>query len=430
MNQSAASIQNCPKSPLFWIVSAAYWTLAVITLLNLNLVGRMGFGVERAFSPLILACCLILILIGALSVPWLRALGVPGFCFIAALTSYLAIGSLVGFATELDSHPDKEFWYFLSSYAKTVVVVVAAAFGSCIVLRGLGAERLLGLVLLLMILNCLLILVSPFPLKHDNRLSGTIGNSNYAGLYGCLTVALTLSFIWSNPLQKLARWGFPLCTLAAIGTFSRTAMLILFLLFLRFLTGGARMWKPMIKWLLLASIAVLVGGAIVGEISAILDDDQRRRLKTLAVLGQEGLHDSSFNQRFLLMNLALDEVSQSPIVGSGLGNLHRLDNAPLNKLGLPLGAHNQYLVIIGEGGVVPLVFLMVFLAFLLLPTWKMTSVADSAVAAWTLVLALFFLTTHTILLQRFSNFLIGLSCALLALGTERNRGSVSLSQSK
>ena len=390
MSQLAAPIQNNPKFRLFSIVSAAYWTLAVITLLNLNLVGRTGFGVDRAFSPLILACCLILIFTGALSVPWLRALGVPGFCLIAALTSYLAIGSLVGFAAQLDSHPDKEFWYFLSSYSKTVVVVVAVAFGSCIVLRGLGAKRLLGLVLLLMILNCVLILVSPLPLKHANRLSGTIGNSNYAGLYGCLTVALSLSFLCSNLHRKLARLGFLLSTLAVIGTFSRTAILILCLLLLRFVMRGARMWIAMSKWLVLAGIAILLGGAIVGEMPTILDEDQRRRLKTLSVLGQEGLHDSSFNQRFFLMNLALDEVRQSPFVGSGLGNLHRLDGAPLNKLDLPLGAHNQYLVFIGEGGIVPLVFLLSFLASLLLSSWRMSSVADSTVAAWTLILALFF----------------------------------------
>ena len=385
-----------------------------MTLLNLNLVGRVGLGTERAFSPLILFCCLVLFLIGSLGIPWQRALGVPGLFLLAALATYLSIGSLVGFATGLNSQPEKDFWHFLSGYLKSIILIVAAAFGSCIILRHTGSERVLGAVLLIMAVNCLFILASPLVIEDANRLSGTLGDPNHAGFYGCMTAGLALSLLSFNLYGKLSYLALSLSTVVTVGTFSRAAILILVLLFLCFMVRRARIRKAMIKWGIVLALIGLVAGMATDSSPLELDADQLRRLKSLSLFGTEGRFDSSFQQRLFLMGLALDEVVKSPVLGSGLGNLQRLDGAPLSKIGQVLGAHNQYMVFVGEAGIIPLTLFLAFLG----SNWKrsrtMTSPTKATVVAWNLAIALFLLTSHAMFLLRFSNFLVGLSCAMLA----------------
>ena len=385
-----------------------------MTLFNLNLIGRVGLGTERAFSPLILFCCLVLLLVGALSIPWQRALGMPGLFLLAALATYLFIGSLVGFATGLNSQPEKDFWHFLSGYLKSIVIIVAAAFGSCMVLRHTGSERLLVAILLIMSVNCFLILASPLVLEDANRLSGTLGDPNHAGFYGCMTAGLALSLLSFNLYGKMSYLALSLSTAVTVGTFSRAAILILVLLFLWFMLRSVRIRKAMMKWGVVLALMGLVAGMATDSRSVILDEDQLRRLKSMSLFGIEGRYDSSFQQRLFLMGLALDEVVKSPVLGSGLGNLQRLDGAPLSKIGQILGAHNQYLVFVGEAGIIPLTLFLAFLGC----NWKrsraMTSPAKATVVAWNLAIALFLLTSHAMFLLRFSNFLVGLSCAMLA----------------
>ena len=385
-----------------------------MTLLNLNLVGRVGLGTERAFSPLILFCCLVLFLIGALGIPWQRALGVPGLFLLAALVTYLSIGTLVGFATGLNSQPEKDFWHFLSGYLKSIILIVAAAFGSCIILRHTGSERVLGAVLLIMAVNCLFILASPLVIEDANRLSGTLGDPNHAGFYGCMTAGLALSLLSFNLYRKLSYLALSLSTVVTVGTFSRAAILILVLLFLCFMVRRVRIRKAMIKWGIVLALIGVVAGMAANSNPLELDSDQLRRLKSLSLFGTEGRFDSSFQQRLFLMGLALDEVVKSPVLGSGLGNLQRLDGAPLSKIGQVLGAHNQYLVFVGEAGIIPLTLFLAFLG----SNWKrsraMSSPTKATVIAWHLAIVLFLLTSHAMFLLRFSNFLVGLSCAMLA----------------
>ena len=428
INTCEGKVNQKPMSErvsFFSVVTVSYWLLAVATLLNLNLVGRMGFGIERAFSPLILLCCLALLLVGLATVSWQRALGISGFFLVASLTTYVAFGFLTGLAEGLDSQPEKDFWHFLSAYTKSIVIIVAAAFGSCFVLQRVGVQRLLHLVLLLLTFNCSLVLGSSLMLDEGNRLSGTLGDPNHAGFYGCLTAGIALSHLAFGLRKWLAYIALSLSVLLVVGTFSRAAILILAILLLLFFFRSLRAARAVFLW---AAAIGLVGIACTAALEfrpLNFDEDQLRRLRSLSVLGREGRHDSSFGQRLFLLELAWNETMSSPYFGTGLGNLQRLDGAPLSRIGQVLGAHNQYLVFVGEAGIVPLVLFLFFLGLQLKRSWPMTSISNCAVGAWTLALSLFLLTSHAILLQRFSNFVIGLSCAMVTQGIRRATTSLN-----
>ena len=408
----------------FSVVTVSYWLLAIATLLNLNLVGRLGLGFDRAFSPLILFCCLVLLLIGAASVPWQQALGISGFSLVAALTTYVVFGLLMGFANGLDSHPEKDFWHFLSAYTKSIVIIVAVAFGSRILLYRVGAQRVLHVILLLLTLNCALVVGSSVVLDEGNRLSGTLGDPNHAGFYGCLTAGLALSHLAFGQRRGLAFLALSISAFLVVGTFSRAAILILTVLVLIFFFRSRQVARGLVRWAVAVSLVGFVLLALFESGPLKFDDDQMRRLRSLSVTSREGHHDSSFSQRLFLLELAWKEIENSPYFGSGLGNLQRLDGAPLSKLGQVLGAHNQYLVFVGEAGIIPLAFFLFFLGLQLKKSWSMTSVSTTAVGAWTLSLSLFLMTSHAILLQRFSNFVVGLSCAIVTHGIRRSRMSL------
>ena len=404
-------------------VISAYWVLAVITLFNLNGLGQLGFGVEQLFSPLILACCLVLITALA-KISLQQALGIPGFLILSALTSYLVIGGLIGFLKGLDSRP--EFHFYLLAYFKSIVVIAAAAFGSCALIRRIGVERLLKTLLMLLILSSATIAISSSfgyaylitPESNAFRFAGFFQNPNQAGLFGCLTLVLALSFLSFNLNRKMAYVALTLAALVIFGSFSRGAIFVLIVVFAWILVKSVPARKAVTKWLIVMGAMGLIAWMTTDLNFMRLEEKQIHRIRSVvSVFGQEGFHDGSWSKRVVLMNLALEEVLASPILGNGLGRLHRLENAPyLNPQGEPQGAHNQYLIFAGESGIVPLLFLLLFLAHLFLrPRTMQRSVATMVVAGWSLVFALFLLTSHSALTLRYGNFVIGLSCALVSV---------------
>ena len=143
------------------------------------------------------------------------------------------------------------------------------------------------------------------------------------------------------------------------------------------------------------------------------DGNGYRKLATL-LPGYE-VSDSSISERQELLVLAPDETAKSPLFGNGLGTIHSLDRAPSSSQGIPQGAHNLYLILIGEAGIIPLVLFLLFLGSLMrLRLTASKSVARDAVVGWAIVIGLACMASHNILAMRTVDFLIGLSCAMVA----------------
>ena len=415
----------------------AFPTLAVICLLNLNGMARMWTGVEQVFSVPLLLCCVVMI-IRLPRVPLSRAAGVPGLLILSALISYIAIGIVVAIVTGVEQRSDSA-WH-LVRHVNSIVVILAAAVGGSILRRRLGDERLMVMVLTILVFSCVVILASPLllsvyadpPNSGTYRLFGAFGDPNEAGLVASFTVALALTFIGAARYRTLALGALVVATAALIGTFSRTAMLAMPALWLwNMLAGRPLERRRLAGTLLLGAIGAVT---LAGLAELPLRQSQLLRLDSVLQVYQlsstnEGAGDvpldSALGERSGLWAKALDQALAAPFFGHGLGRLHRLDGAWYNADGVLLGAHNQYLVLLGEAGFLPFVLFVLFLGSTLRRGWRTETGAllSRAASGWALILAVFCFSFHGMLTLRANCFLIGLS--LSTSGSSRRTSLLS-----
>ena len=226
------------------LIAAAFWTLAVIALINLRYLHLGGLPqVEGIVARATMACCVLLLgIVGARCVmawrksgslaPVRRTLGgAPGMLLFGAVASYLAIGASV-LGVEAIREPDTAG--FLKYHVLHLGVLAAAAAGGRAVLERTGAERLLRGVLLVLIVSCASILASPVlrdlgilrPFKVPFRLTGAF-DPNEAGLIACMTAALAAALLTNGGPRALGWLGLAAGAAASLATASRTALALL-----------------------------------------------------------------------------------------------------------------------------------------------------------------------------------------------------------
>ena len=415
------------------MVELAFWALGVLCLLNLNGLLFLWLGVERVFSALMLLCCLVL-LAGMLRIRPREALGVPGMLILSCIVSYLGIGVVVAIANGAELRT--QMTLYLTLYLTSLLVTFAAAIGGRLVWRRVGDAGVLTGVLIILSASCLLILASPWllevfrnpPVDGSYRYFGSFANPNNAALVASLAIVTALALL-ARGRHTFFMYGALLVAVAAtVGTLSRTALLLLAPLGLMMLlvTRGAALRRVAV------GIAIVVLGA-AGLGAALdpgaLDERQIARLESIRQLRDVStIEDVALAGRATLWRLAWDEARESPFAGTGLGRLHELENAWLNQDGKPMGAHNQYLLLLGEAGIVPLLLFVSFLAVALHAGFRRRRAfwALGAVSGWALTLTLFSMTVHGVLTHRAVNFIVGLGCAAMASclrehGSETNR---------
>lgn len=396
------------------IVALAFWTLSLVCLLNLNDLTRMLTGIERAFSPLILVCCVVA-LAGLSRVGLKEALGASGTLILSALGSYAAVGLVVSILTGNDHESNAAF--YLQRHLASMLLIAAAAVGARVVGKRIGDERLLRALLVTMAGTCLLIPATPWlmdvyllpPEEGDLRYSGPFWNPNDAGLFACLTVALALSFVRGGRFRPVAEGVLLLAVAALVLTFSRTALVILPALLAHGLLASRGVERRR-----LLCVLVLTGVVLAGAFTrpgADLDGQQLARLTSLLqIVDDRAVDDASLGGRLTFWRVAWNMALEAPLFGHGLGRAHHLEDGYYNDLGVLFGAHNQYLVLVGEAGFVPLALFVLFL-------WTMArgshrQALPGATSGWALVLAMFSLTADGILTHRMCNLLIGVACAV------------------
>ena len=408
------------ESGLDRLVGLAFWTLGVLCLLNLNDLAGMWIGAERAFSVPILICCVVA-LAGLVRSDLREALGLPGALILSSLVAYTGIGIVVAIlgGTALQSDAS---WY-LTRHAGSILVILAAAVGGRVLWLRVGGDRVLLGLLLILTASCTLMLASPWlwdifrnpPPEGAYRYFGSFSDPNEAALVACLTAVTALAALRRGRSHILVYGALLVAVAALVGTFSRTAIVILPVLVLSALlvSRGAQRKR-------LAGGAAIIGLVLLGGFANLdldqIDERQIARLDSLSGMVElSAIDDVSLAGRATLWRLALDQALESPLFGNGLGSLHHLEGAWYNHDGILLGAHNQYLILLGEAGFVPLIL---FASFLLVMFhagfWKEKALwALGAVSGWALVLTLFSLAFHGILTQRACNFIMGLSCAVM-----------------
>ena len=403
------------------VVRVAFWTLGVLCLLNLNDLARMWIGVDRAFSELMLLCC-VLMLAGLWRTAPREALRTPGALILSCLVSYVGIGMLVAIVngTALQT----EATWYLTRHLSSALVIAATAIGGRVMWERIGGERLLLGVLVLLTGSCTLMLASPWlvdifrnaPNEGAYRFFGSFSDPNEAALVACFAIVASLALMRRGRNYLLIYGALIVALAALVGTFSRTAVIALPVLALSALliTRGGERLRVMGGIV----VTVLIMWGVRANLDASLfDERQLARWRSLVeFVGASSPSDLPIAGRVALWRLAGDRALESPVLGHGLGSFHALEGAWYNSEGVLMGAHNQYLILLGEAGILPTLLFAAFLAVALCAGFRYAraSWASSMVSGWALVLIIFSLAFHGVLTQRASNFIIGLSCAVMA----------------
>ena len=408
------------------IIGLTFWVVAVICMVDFNDVVRMWFGVERALSVPLLLCCFVM-LTGLLRVRLMDALGWPGILILGSLLTYSGLGIVVAVASGTELQDDST-WY-LVRHLSSVVLIAATAVGGSVLLRSAGHVRVLRGFMLIAAGSCVLMMASPRlldifqnpPEDGTYRYFGAFSDPNMAAMVACFGLVSALSFIRAGRYHVLAYGTLLLSVAALVGTFSRTALVVLVVL----LVGAIMASRGRERTRIAGGLAVI---AVIAAMSGpnlglgALETRQLQRWESLVeILELTSVDDVSLAGRLTLWSLALEQTLEAPLFGNGIGRLHHLDNAWYNDEGVLLGAHNQYLILAGEAGFLPLLLYLLYLGWTVRAGFRQIGDAPilGAVSGWTVVVALFGLAFHGILTLKASTFIVGLSCAAAAAPVDR-----------
>ena len=404
------------------LIAAAFWATSVICLLNLNDFARLLFGVERLFSGLLLVCCVVS-LAGLLRVRPFEALGTPGVLILAALASYVGIGLAMDVVNGSD--PWWDAVSYLVRHLSSMLLILATAVGARIVWDRMGGERLLKAILLVMVVTCALVMMSPWlrevyvvrPFDLGGRLYGSFSNPNEVAVVAGSAAVLALAFQRTGRAPWLAVGGLGLALAALALTFSRTVWLALPFAVAHAVLASRRGERRRLAGALVLAAALAAPPAIALGADALRDSYGLMRMEQLLqVFRASSLGEVQLGGREIFWRLAAEKVVEAPLAGHGLGRLRRLEGTWFNADGTYMGTHNEYLVLWGEAGIIPLVLFVLFLGTLLRRGLGRERALPllGAVGGWGAILAIYGVTAHGVLVQRACCFIVGLSCAAVA----------------
>ena len=259
------SPERHPVSVRTRIIAFAFWTLAVMVLVNVHWLHLWGMPMVRpaGYAAILISCLLVLGLVNARL--W-QAPGTPGALLFAAIASYLVISVVALFVTDAKWQPD--MGKDILRQAFFLLVLSGAILGGHALLKRIGIEALLKGVLAILTASCLVIVASPvlrdlgvLPIhRQPFRLTGTFTDPNDAGFIGCMTAVLALAFLCNGGQRKRAYLGLAAGFAAAFVSLSRTASLVFVAMSVLFLVSEGRGRRQPILFYLLV-VGLIGGGA-------------------------------------------------------------------------------------------------------------------------------------------------------------------------
>ena len=207
---------------------------------------------------------------------------------------------------------------------------------------------------------------------HSQRLAWPVSYTNGLGLVAVSGVVLALGLRLSPRL----RWTVAaLCTVTAVLTFSRSALLVGVAALI--VLAGARGRIPRTAAIVAAVALAVAAGALAKPVAARFaapapDERNARRLVDLSGHG-----------RTVLWRSAWHEGRDQPVAGGGAGSWPRAYIAETHSLAGPANAHSLYLETFAELGVVGLALTLAFVA-LVLARWRSEPAAVAVFAAFAL----------------------------------------------
>ena len=213
-----------------------------------------------------------------------------------------------------------------------------------------------------------------FPSKFG-RYDGFYLNANVAGFICIFGYSLTYG-LKSNSLKLIGQFVF---TLMGLLTFSRTFIVIW--VFLNIIS-----LKISLKNIRILGVGVLIFSSLI-FIDELVGLNNPRFQQLISLSKNEKVSAQELNEggREETWAMFYDQILDAPILGSGYGTFS-------GKLG-SLGAHNTYLMVIGEAGIIPFFILLFLIGYLSYWSFYFFKLAPHLIMQ-TIALAMFLLANH------------------------------------
>jgi O-Antigen ligase len=401
-----------------WWTGFYFSIIAIICLMNLNGVLFVLFQIDRLASIIILASGLFII--GRTMSLWNQCLGPAGKWFMAFLILYVAIGATINFDMA-----------YVISHLNSMFLIFASALVARDYARRNQTPRFLSLLTIITVLGAFTIYLSPFlgsyyanrstldRLQNAGRWMGFFANPNETGMAAVNGLVVCLA-IWSLPpgTTKLRKY-LPLivCGLAigVVLTFSRGSMIAFAIIGVGYALFTLRFDGRAVGTVI---AGLFVFGAsywffTAGYKSYDWTNEQKKRIHSIEkMITFEETTERDTGGRWNGIVAGLDYWQESPIVGHGLGTMHRM---PEKYFG-GLGCHNTHIMVLGEVGIAGT---WVYIVALMIYYFRSVLVIHPAAKVFCLLVLVSFLlfgmVDHGLLDNRSFNILLGAAFGLQSI---------------
>ena len=401
-----------------WWTGFCFSVIAIICLMNLNGILYVMFQIDRLASVIILVSGLLIV--GRTMSLWNQCLGPAGKWFMAFLSLYIAIGETLKFDMGL-----------IISYRNSMFLIFVTALVARDYARRNQTERFLSVLTIITVMGAFTVYLSPFlgsyysnmsmlnRLQNAGRWMGFFANPNETGMAAVNGLVACLT-IWSLPsgTTKLRKY-LPLivCGLAigVVLTFSRGSMIAFALIGIGYALFTLR-FDGRTVGTVIAGLFVFGGSYwffTSGYKSYDWTNEQKKRIQSIEkMITFNETTERDTGGRWNGVVKGLDYWQESPVVGHGLGSMHRMPDKYFGGL----GCHNTHIMVLGEIGVAGA---WVYIVSLLVFSFRASLIVYPAVKIFcNLVLIAFLLfgmVDHGLLDNRSFNILLGAAFGLQSI---------------
>ena len=397
-----------------WRIDWPAKVLVIICVLNLNGVVSMMFDQGGAVSLLMLGTASILVLAAGR-----RVWSLPFALLFLAIVSYLLFGALFYDPLLSVEAPGK----YYRAYGGALLILWGLAGYVARLEPGPRLDGFLAFVRNVFLLSAASVWASPIlyeyyvnlPFSFQQRMGGFFGNPNEAAMVSVLAVALTLALPFRSKLIQIA--ALAMAGTAVFMTFSKTGMVCLVIVLAWHLVRAARGIGLVILTLgMLAVILFLQDAegiliAIVDSPMLDLDEHQRGRVLAVGQILSGQIDETTSTGRTYLWRLVIERALNDFPLGSGLGSAHHIIGGVLEHDAWQ-GAHNTFLMIWSESGVLPLLLLIAAMGSAALSSLRY--VRSRLELTCLFVLLVNMIVSHMSLALRYHNVMLAIIFGLLA----------------
>ncbi len=254
-----------------------------------------------------------------------------------------------------------------------------------------------------------------------DRLAGLIGNANESGFSASLLLCLEYYAL----RKKLSSSLFIIFQIIAILFFlnigfSRTPIIMILVVTLLFLMPKLQLRSIVssIRYILVITAALLGGFFIfIDEISVIMEKQNVRLVQIQNLLNGEFSAETT-GDRSELAEKGFEMVQRDPFWGNGLMQLK-------SEVGEQSGVHNQYLLIWGEAGIIPLFFYLFYFIFCWRTSGKLEYELKILVRSLIACIMIYSLVSHHLFYSK-TVFLIYAFFAIIFIIRQKTRPQVTI----